>query len=228
AWGAALVGLALWGASAGGVVYIWSRRVNVFRCHAHGVARTTPKGVTKLQYRDVGTFTYASTRHYVNGAYTGTQVRLSFEPLEEGRGEPIVYAATIKNADDELDNLREFISRVVAGHMLRRLQAGQVVRWTKNMVFRPEGLEVGKSGWFRGKGESSVIPYGQLTRYDVSDGVFRLAVGGQKNWSVQEPVSQPNFFPGFTLLMMILHPPEPTPADAPAANADSEAGRGGT
>jgi hypothetical protein len=201
-----------------GAVVIWNRRINMFRCHAYGVARTTPKGVTKLQYREVGTFTYSGVRQYVNGAYTGTTVTLRFEPLDEEKGEPIVYKATFKNADDELENLREFISRVVAGHMLRRLQAGQIVRWTKNLVFRPDGLEVAKVGWFRGKGESNVIPYNQISAHDVTEGIFRLAFGGQRNWAVEEPVSQPNFFPGYVLLMMILHPPEPAPAEAaPAA-----------
>jgi hypothetical protein len=213
-----LIGLAILAGCAGGAFAIWNRRVNVFRCHAFGVARTTRKGVTKLQYRDVGTFTYSGVRQYVNGAYTGTTVTLRFEPLDEEKGEPLVYSATFKNADDELENLRQFISQVVAGHMLRRLQAGQVVRWTKNLVFRPDGLEVAKVGWFRGKGESNVIPYGQITAYDVTEGVFRLAFGGQRNWAVEEPVSQPNFFPGYVLLMMILHPPEPAPAEAaPAA-----------
>jgi hypothetical protein len=218
AWVGVLIGLAICGGCVGGAVAIWKRRVNMFRCHAYGVARTTPKGVTKLQYRDVGTFTYSGVRQYVNGAYTGTTVTLRFEPLDENKGEPIVYSATFKNADDELENLREFISRVVAVHMLRRHKAKQVVRWTKNLVFHPEGLEVAKVGWFRGKGESNVIPYNQITAYNVTDGVFRLAFGGQKNWAVEEPVSQPNFFPGYILLMMLLHPPESAPAEAaPAA-----------
>jgi hypothetical protein len=218
AWVGILIGLAIFAGCAAGAYAIWDNRVKMFRCHAYGVARTTRRGVTKLQYRDVGTFTYSGVRQYVNGAYTGTTVTLRFEPLEEDKGEPIVYSATFKNADDELENLREFISRVVAGHMLRRHKAGQVVRWTKNLVFRPAGLEASKVGWFRGKGESNVIPYNQISAVDISDGIFRLAFGGQRNWAVEEPVSQPNFFPGYVLLMMILHPPEPAPAEtAPAA-----------
>ena len=33
---------------------------------------------------------------------------------------------------------------------------------------------------------------------------------------VEEPVSQPNFFPGFTLLMLILYPPAESPPTAAA------------
>jgi hypothetical protein len=215
------VGLALVLGGIAGAVAVWNRRVKVFRCHAYGVARTTPKGVTKLLYKDIGSFTYSGVRQYVNGGYAGTTVNLRFEPLDEGRGEPLVYSATIKNSDDALDNLREFISRVVAGHMLRRLQAGQAVRWTKSLTFLPDGLSVGKGGWAKGRGGAGVIPYNRLRNFDITDGVFRLATGTGTEWVVEEPVSQPNFFPGFTLLMLILYPPQEA---RPAAAAEPNPG----
>ena len=215
------VGLAIMGGCVAGVVTLWNRRVNLFRCHAFGVAHTTPRGVTKLAYGSIGRFTYSGIRQYVNGSYTGTTVTMNFEPLEETDAEPIRYSATFQNADDELDNLRDFISRVIASHMLRRLQSGQTVLWTGRMRFLPDGLELTKSGWF-GKGESIHLPYNMIGQYDLTNGVFRISARDQAKWLIDEPVSQPNFFPGFVLLMMILHPPVETdeshsaPADAPA------------
>src|SRR5262245_33784098 len=52
AWVGVLIGLAIVAACVGGAFAIWHYRVNIFRCHAYGVVRTTRRGVTKLQYRD--------------------------------------------------------------------------------------------------------------------------------------------------------------------------------
>jgi hypothetical protein len=48
------------------------------------------------------------------------------------------------------------------------------------------------------------------------------AVGGQKGWAVQEPVSQPNIFPGFTLLMIILHSPPAASDRRPPSGVGSD------
>ena len=213
----ALIGALILLGCVAGAVAIWNKRINMFRCHAYGVARTTPKGVAKLKYSEIGTFTYSGVRQYVNGSYTGTTVTLQFQPLENVEAEPIRYSATFKNEDNELDNLRDFISRVVAGHMLRRLQDGQTVKWTDKVRFLTDGLEVAKSGWFQKKGETIHLPYNMIGQYDLTNGVFRISHREQSKWLVEEPVSQPNFFPGYVLLMMILHPtPEPS-APEPAA-----------
>lgn len=191
-------------------LYMVRNRVNVYCFHAFGVSHTTPRGTKKLRYKDCGSFTY--TCGYI-GEFSGTVVNLKFEPREEGAGDKIVYTANIRNADDELYNLSESVSRVVAGHMHGRLKDGQPVRWTPSLRFRTDGLEYRKGGWFKEIGDvSEVIPFADLGVYEIRNGVFRLAVKGSKKWAVQEQVSQPNFYPGYVLLMMILNPPSAAPA----------------
>lgn len=200
----------------------WTNRVNIFRCHSSGVSHTTPRGVHKLRYGNVGSFSYSGIRQFVNGAYTGTTVNIRFEPLDPTHGEPIRYSATFKNADDELDNLRDFISRVIAGHMHRRLRDNTPVRWCGGLVFHLTGLELRRSaGRFRGKLDPEIYAYERISSIDISQGVFRLALDGEKKWAVEEQVSQSNFFPGYVLLMTILHP---TPATDQKVDASPEQG----
>lgn len=220
-WVPALIGLVLLVAGGIGGATLWEGRVNVFRCHAHGVARINHYGTTTLGYGEIGSFSYNATRMHDDGLYAGTHLSLIFMPLDGSDRPSIGYSATVRNADEELERLREFISRVIAGHMFRRLGAGQPVAWTPNITFRPEGLELKNVGWFRGRtGESNVVPYREITHHSLTEGVFRLAVGGQGKWAVEEDFAQPNFFPGYVLLMTILHPPEAASPATPAAPAE--------
>jgi hypothetical protein len=214
-----LVGAVMLLSAAIGAVALRDTRLGVFRCHTRGVARVNRAGVTALGYDEIGSFTYSATRVYDDGSYAGTHLMLFFEPLDGLDRMPVGYQATVHSTDAELDRLREFITRVLAGHMLRRLQAGQPVRWTPNLVFRPEGLEVGGAGPFRGSDRAgNLVPYGQLAGHDITDGVFRLAAHGWTTWVAQEDYSQPNFLPGYELLMLLQSAPQTPPAgSAPAA-----------
>ncbi|OWK42348.1 hypothetical protein [Fimbriiglobus ruber] len=194
-------------------VAAWFARVNVFRCHSLGVFHHTPRGEKWLKFQDIGTFTYKGTRNYTNGAYTGTTINMTFEPHDDVDAVRIHYSTNFKNADEELDNLRDFISRVIAGHMLNRLKKRKSVIWTSKMRFTDEGIEATKSGWLK-SGGVHLIPYGEIGDYRIDDGVFYLGVRGEKKWAVSEPVSQPNFFPGFVLMLMILNSPKGDAADA--------------
>ena len=100
-------------------------RTNIFRCHAFGVARVTTRGETSMRFKEVRIFTYSAVRNYYNGSYTGTVINLKFEAM---KGEKLTYSATFKNADDEIDNLREHVSRVIAQHMLKKLKDGKTVQ----------------------------------------------------------------------------------------------------
>ena len=178
-------------------------RVNVFRCHAKGVCRETPRGETQLRYEDVAGFTYSATRNYTNGAYTGTALALTFEPRDPTKQDRVSYSATIRNADAELDNLRDFVGRMVAGTMLARLKAGNNVPWTGGAVFTPDGLELPPGGLF-GRGESRVVPFGEITGHDFKDGTFYLFRVGAKKSVFSASASSGNFFPGYYLLLALL------------------------
>lgn len=194
---------------------IYCTRVKILRCHTHGVCLVSTFKERKIQYKDVRVFTFGATRHYTNGAYTGTAIALTFEPGTEQTGDTIAYSATIQKMDDELDNLRDFVSRVIASHMLKRLKDGRPVGWTAGLRFLPDGLEVQPTGFF-GKKEKWVLPYGEIAGTDMQQGVFYVFQKGRDKSVFETPVSAPNFFPGFVLLMTLLAPDDPAPAAPPA------------
>ncbi len=186
-------------------------RKKILRCHTHGVCYITSLKERKLLYKDVRVFTFGATRHYTNGAYTGTAIALTFEPGTEDAGDRIAYSATIQKMDEELDNLRDFVSRVIAQHMLKRLKDNRPVAWTDGLRFLPEGLEIHPSGFFGKKGKW-VLPYGEIAGTDMQQGVFYLFQTGRNKHVYEVPVSAANFFPGFVLLNALLAPGDPPPA----------------
>jgi hypothetical protein len=157
-------------------------------------------------------------RNYVNGAYSGTVVTMRFEDI---RGETLKYSATFKNADEEIENLREHVSNVLAGHLLKKLQDGKTVQWTDRVRFTPEGLEIaGKSGLF-GKSDDLFIPYAKVADAALNAGQFALFAEGRKKAVYETTVGEANFFPGYVLLVLIRFTPE-QPALKPRRPDDSD------
>src|SRR5205823_2032226 len=127
-------------------------------------------------------FTYHAISNFVNGVYTGTTVALTFDPMSRQRADRITYSAQLRDADAEVDNLRDQISRIIAGRMLQRLQQGQPVRWTSNLCYLPDGLEYRPSGWV-GRKEAQVLPYDQIGGHNLDQGIFYLWAKG-----IQKPI----------------------------------------
>jgi protein-S-isoprenylcysteine O-methyltransferase Ste14 len=177
----------------------WYQRTNLLRCHERGLHRNVNGKVTELRYEDIRSFTYTAVRHYYNGAYTGTIVSLTFTSYD---GASTKYTATFKNADDELDNLRDHVSRVMAGTMLKKLEAGQDVPWTDEMTFEPDGVDIrGRKGVF-GKTKDQFLEWGDIDTYGMNQGQFAIYAYGEKKPVYQTTVSQANFFPGFYLFLL--------------------------
>jgi hypothetical protein len=175
-------------------------RVNIFRAHALGLSRHNWQGKRVLRYEEIGTFTWSATRVYVNGAYTGTRMLLRATPLPDSPAEAVTYQTNVKGNDAELDNLRDHIAVVIADRLKRDLGAGRRVRWTDRIAFVSDGLEHRPSGLFS-SGETELIPYEDVTNYDMQQGIFRVFVGGQNKPRFTVPVSTPNFFPCLHLLL---------------------------
>jgi len=174
-----------------------------FRCHERGVFQKNLFGQKTLRYTDVGSFLYSATRHYHNGAYTGTHLLLQFRPLAAGQP-TIKYGTTSHGDDDDLDELRNFISRAIAVRMAEQINAGQPVPWTANLHFVPEGIRCRPDG-FLGKKDFVLIPYAEYGGYDMQQGVFYLFAKGKQKYVASEQSSADNFFPGYFLLMMMMH-----------------------
>jgi hypothetical protein len=182
----------------GGIALLFSS----FRCHERGVVKKNLLGEKTLRYTDVGSFTYGATRHYHNGAYTGTHLNLSFKPAEGVQASAISYFTTVQGQDDDLDELRDFISRAIASRMLERLQNNQPVVWTPNLEIHPSGIRYRPAGFF-GKKEPIFLPFTQYGGHNLHEGHFHLFEQGKPKSVFNEPCSAENFFPGYFLLVML-------------------------
>lgn len=196
----AWAGWVLMVAGVGLAIGTWSSLVANFRCHEYGVFQTKLTGTKQLRYDEVASFSYHAVRQYVNGVYSGTTFTLTFTPQASAEAKNITYNTQMKNFDDDLDLLRDHISKVIAGRMANELADGHDVAWTANLTFQKDGLQYRPSG-FLGRKEPRHIPYTQVYGFDIQEGVFHIWEHGRDKSTVQEDVSQANFYPGFYLLV---------------------------
>ena len=185
------------------------QRYMVFRCHERGVFRASLFGEKLLPYAAVASFTYSATKHYHNGAYVGTHLNMKFEPLAGSGAPPISYGASVQVSDDDLEELRDFISRQLADRMAEQLSTGQPVQWTPNLVFLREGIQYRPAGMLGiGRKEPHFLPYDAYGGCNLDQGVFYLFVQGNSKAVMTEQCNAANFFPGFYLLLLMTAPSE--------------------
>lgn len=182
---------------------LWFGRQNILRCHARGVWRVKNGTTTEMRYDEVQVFTYSATRNYHNGAYTGTTLVMQFEDVD---GRKLNYTSTVRNADQELENLREHVSRVVAAGWRRRLNAGKTVPWTDRVTFEPDGVAIaGKMGLF-GTEDDLFVEWDDVDDVRLDQGKFALFASGRSRAVYEATVATPNFFPGFFLILLVRFP----------------------
>jgi hypothetical protein len=188
-----------------GLCGAWMRFQN-FRVHERGVWQGGLFGQKMLRYEDVGTFRYQAMDHYHEGIYTGTQLTMDFRPISRELGPRIRYSANVRGGDDDLDELRDHVSRAVAGRMAELFGTGQPVYWTSNLQFLPDGIRYKPGGLF-GRKEPQLLPYDQYGGHDIQQGVFHLFAQGSPKAICTEQTNVENFFPGLFLLLMLMHSP---------------------
>ena len=196
-------------------VGVWTA-FQAFRVHERGVWQGSLFGQKLLRYEDVGTFRYQAMDHYHNGVYVGTHLTMDFRPISPELGKRIRYNASVRGGDDDLDTLRDHVSRAIAANMAELYNAGQPVFWTSNLQFLREGIRY-RPGGFLGRKEPVILPYGDYGGYDIQQGVFYLFARDNPKAVCTEPTSAENFFPGFFLLLLLLH----APADEAEENSSS-------
>jgi len=207
---AAVMGLCCIAGGLGCIYGAWHCKNSAFRCTEFGVVQSNPFSTKRLRYTEVMSFTYGATRQYYNGAYVGTTFVLNFEPWPTSGGQAIHYSVQLQQADQELDTLRDQISKIIAGRMAQALDQGQPVQWTQNLIFRPEGLEFRPAGWI-GRKDPILIPYRDIFNFDIQTGMFYVWRPGETKACVEEPCAAHNFFPGFFLLVAMFTPQNPDP-----------------
>lgn len=170
-------------------------------CCERGLRSWSLTGWRELPYERVEEFCYEAVRHFVDGAYSGTQFALRFR----SHTTKIAFHVRLKHRDEDIETLRDHVARVLAGRMARRLNAGKAVRWTPRLALQPDGIIYRPQGLVR-SGAPTLLPYEQVQEFHVSGGRFFVVARGAKRPVIDEPVSAPNFFPGFYLLTTLCNP----------------------
>ena len=170
-----------------------------FRCHECGVSRRFAGAETRLLYTQVAVFTYSATRMYYNGAYTGTALLMHFQTDDPKALPPIRFTTTVRNVDEDLDELRERISAVVAQRLLQQYAEKGSFAWTKALEVTTEGIRY-RVGKLLGKGEWTLLPYENYHGISIQEGYFHLFAKDADKSVFQCGVAEPNFFPGLIAL----------------------------
>jgi hypothetical protein len=196
----------------------------LFRCQAFGVYQRGLMAEKSLRYSEMETFNYSATRHYHNGVYTGTQLKMVFNPQQEFKHKKIVYSTTVKNVDSTLDEMRDQIAGMLAGRLIRAVNAGQSVEWTPNLTLTPEGLRYVPAGLFTKK-TPELLPYRQISGHNLNQGTFAVFRQGKTKAAATEAASARNFFPGWLAFAALLNlaqqaPPGPEKASSPAPSEE--------
>lgn len=197
-----LVGVAFIVGGVGFLFWSYTQGFQSFRCHERGVVQTAMRSRKELRYEETGSFTYSATRHYHNGAYVGTSIGMHFVPLAESAAQKISFKTSVKNEDAAIEELRNYISRAIAGRMAKRLAEGQEVPWTPNLTFVPDGIVYRPPG-FIGRKDAKQLSYVDYGGWNMDQGVFYLFRKGEKKAVTNEQASALNFYPGFFLLLMM-------------------------
>ena len=197
------VGVILIGLAAAIATYIFIRSRKVLRCHERGVSMSGWGGDYALRFDAAATMKFRIVRIVVHGIPVATTFRLELEPQSGAEARSIAFSGTLKKNDPDLDLLRDLAARAIAVRMSRALNADGRVAWTRHLAFQTEGIEYRPVGFF-GRKRPVLLPYDEIANTAVADGMFSLSQRGRKRAVVCSKMSEPNFFPGYKLLLTIL------------------------
>jgi hypothetical protein len=173
----------------------------LFRCYELGLTRRRGRDEFRLRYEDITEFTYSATPMFYKGAYTGTQLSLTFRAARAA----IRYSAKVQNLDADLEYLRDHIAEMIAARMLGELRAGRAVPWTSDVVFLPQGLQFRRAKMLGlASGPVEVLPYEQIRGVNLHEGLFCLYSKAEAKPVISKPASSANFFPGYMVVLALL------------------------
>ena len=194
----------------------WITFKTLFRCHEHGVYLRGAAGEKKLLYSEIESFTYSATKHYHNGAYLGTYLKLAFDPLQTAGKPKIVYKTTIKNADNALDHLRDMISEMIGTRLFNEVMSGKTVNWTEKLILEPGRLRYQPAGFFRRK-PFETISYAMISHHTMHQGTLSLFQHGKPKPFVNSSSTARNFFPGYSAFINLMEMADGTASELPEA-----------
>ncbi len=187
-----------------------ANRKRLFRCHERGVVQESWTGERKLEYSQMHRLTYIEREHVYRSKFTafiavagGISVKMVFEPEPQSPLPTIRIHHSTWTPETSLGLLRDTAALNIAQRMATKIIEGETVPWTKVISFSPEGIHclpaivrVGRKG--------QLVPYHEIERVDLHDGVFYVWQTGRKSAVTWHDITINNFFPGYYLLLNIL------------------------
>jgi hypothetical protein len=186
---------------------------NLFRCHAQGIFYRGLFGESSLLFTEMQAFTFSARRQHNHGVYTGTMLKLAFDPKPEFRHKRIVYRTTVRNVDGSIAALRDQIARKLADDLIEAVRNGQSVEWTPKLTLTPDSLRYIPTGIFTKK-PPELLPYDQISGHTMDHGTFAVYAFGQTKPIVSESTAARNFFPGFLAFQALLSEAQRQPHSA--------------
>ncbi len=197
----------------------WISLKSLFRCHQFGVYQRGIVGEKKLLYSEVDAFTCSATRHYHNGAYIGTHLKLAFIPKAELNKPKIVYKATVKNVDNSLDTMRDEIAKMIGSRLYREVKEGKSVKWNETLTLEPGQLRYIPTAFF-GKSPPQSIAYQLISGQTLQQGALSLFQRGKPKPIVSAGSATQNFFPGYFAFLALWEEARKLPASVPVAEVE--------
>jgi len=199
----------------------WISFKSLFRCHEFGVYQRGILGEKKLLYTEVEAFTYSATRHYHNGAYIGTHLKLAFVPKPELNKPKVVYKTTVKNVDSSLDQMRDEIAKMIGSRIYREVKEGKSVKWNETLTLEPGILRYIPAAFF-GKKPPETVAYSLISGHNLQQGTMSLFQRGKPKPIVSTGSTTQNFFPGYFAFMALWEDARSQPAPAPIPSSPVE------
>lgn len=174
----------------------WITFKTIFRCHEFGLYQRGVFREHTLLYTDLNEFTYSATKHYHNGAYLGTHLKMTFFPRAELNKPKMVFGTTIKNVDTSLDVLRDSLAAIIGNRMVQTVQGGQSVPWTDLVTLEHDQLRYIPGSWYGRKPEQT-ISYHDISGFSIEQGKCTIFQRGKPKPIITLGISKRNFFPGY-------------------------------
>jgi hypothetical protein len=166
-----------------------------FRCHERGVFYRGLFRRSELLYRNLSSFTFSAVRQYYKGGYIGTSIRMVFVPDPSPGAKPIRFSRSIRNADSDLEVLREHVAAVVGAKLLDKLKREGEIPWSPAAVITTRVLRY-RPAKLIGKGDWTDLPLEEVAGTALDQGVLSVFAKGRDKPVLALQATGANFFPG--------------------------------
>lgn len=192
-----------------------SSLLSVYRFYEHGATRSIlGRVVQAVEYARAESLCYHVTRHYTNGVYTGTNVRMDITPRTIGgaKAKALVFYGKHREkpdgvlsrtfiqknfkGEDELDAIKNLISAAMVQSWLA--QGEFKVAWGSYGFLTPRGLELALK-----KGPAGTFPYASLGQARRDEQYMRVDIENAPIKFLLLNLNSTNLWPGLMLVELM-------------------------